>query len=62
MTKAQAGRLGGIATHKKHGSTHMSTIGKRGAETTWTKYQLIPAGTSQYAMVEKSTNKVIAIF
>lgn len=61
MTKSQAGRLGGKATHQKHGSAHMSAIGKLGAKTTWEKYQMIPAGLSQYAMVEKSTNRIIAI-
>jgi hypothetical protein len=30
MSKAEAGRLGGKATVAKHGTEHMSTIGKRG--------------------------------
>jgi hypothetical protein len=31
MTKAQAGRLGGLATKNKYGNRHFSTIGKKGA-------------------------------
>lgn len=31
MTKRECGRLGGLATTKKHGKIHMQTIGKKGA-------------------------------
>ena len=61
MTKSEAGRLGGRATVKKHGKSHMVTIGKLGAEVTWTKYKLQPVGLNQFAMVEIETNRVEAI-
>ena len=62
MTKAEAGRLGGLATVKKHGKEHMAAIGRIGAQTTQERYILVPAGTSQYAMVNRQTRKVVAIF
>ena len=62
MTRAEAGRLGGRATVKKHGKEHMATIGKLGAKVTWTKYKMLPVSTSQYAMVEIATNQIVAIF
>ena len=62
MTKSEAGRLGGQATAKKHGTAHMKAIGRRGADATWAKYNLVPVGTSQYAMVDKQTNEIKAIF
>lgn len=31
MTAAERGRLGGLATHRKHGSAHMRMIGRRGS-------------------------------
>ena len=62
MTKAQAGRLGGRATVEKHGARHMAAIGRKGAEVTWERYTLKPISTSQYAMVEKETNRIVAIF
>lgn len=61
MTKAEAGRLGGIATFKKHGKKHMRRIGKNGAKTTWELYSMKPIGQSQYAMVRKSDNIIVAI-
>ena len=60
MTKAEAGRLGGKATAKKYGNEHMAEIGKKGAEATWEKYTLQPAGTSRFAMVNKETNQIVA--
>ena len=62
MTKKEAGRLGGKATAEKYGSEHMAEIGRKGAEATWTKYVLVPASTSQYAMVNRQTKEVVAIF
>ena len=61
MSKSEADKLGGKATYEKHGSAHMTRIGKLGAKTTWTKYQLVPAGTSQYAMINRTTKEIIAI-
>lgn len=62
MTKSQAGKLGGLSTFKKHGRKHMRTIGKHGAKTTWERYSMKPVGQSQYAMVRKSDNIIVAIF
>lgn len=38
MTKAEAGRLGGLAVVKKYGHAYMSEIGKRGFEATTELY------------------------
>jgi len=61
MTKAEAGRLGGTSTFKKHGKTHMQNIGKKGATKTWTLYTLKPIGQSHYAMVNRLTNEIKTI-
>lgn len=60
-TKQTAGRIGGRATVARHGREHMQQIGKRGAAVTWTRYQLSPVGLTEYAMVERSTGKIIRI-
>lgn len=62
MTKAESGRLGGKATVKKHGKDYMSEIGARGAKSTWDKYSMQPIGLNQFAMVNKTTNQIVAIF
>lgn len=62
MTKAQAGRLGQAALRRKLGADyadHMRNIGKRGAKAFWSKYRLIPIGTSQFAIVCRVTGKFI---
>lgn len=59
-TKQQAGRKGGLATVARHGPDHMRTIGKRGASTFWKRYEMQPAGLSDFAIVERATGKVIA--
>jgi general stress protein YciG len=61
-TKQSAGQLGGKATVQKHGKEHMSEIGKRGAQVTWSRYSLKPVGTSQYAMVYRETGAIKVIF
>ena len=61
MTKQQAGALGGRATVAKHGRQHMAEIGARGAEVTWQRYQLHPAGESGWVMVDRTTNEVKAV-
>lgn len=60
-SKTEAGRLGGMATVAKHGKEHMQTIGKRGAAVTWSRYYLAPVYQSQYAMVDRQSQKIIAI-
>lgn len=61
MTKAEAGRLGGIATFKKHGKKHMRKIGRDGAKVTWDRHTMKPVGQGQYAMVRKSDNIIVSI-
>lgn len=61
MNKAQAGSLGGKATVNRYGREYMRSIGKRGAQTTWTRYGWLPVGTSGYALVHRETNKIVAI-
>jgi hypothetical protein len=40
MSKAEAGRLGGLATAGKHGRAHMSKIGKAGFRRLCTRFPL----------------------
>ncbi len=61
-TKQKAGKAGGLATVRKHGKEHMQAIGKRGAATTWKRYALLPVDTSGYAMVDRKTGEVKAIW
>jgi general stress protein YciG len=61
MSKTEAGRLGGKATFAKHGKKHMRKIGREGARVTWELYSMKPIGQSQYAMVRKSDNIIVAI-
>lgn len=62
MNKSEAGKLGGLSTFMKHGKAHMRQIGKQGAKVTWDLYSMKPIGQSQYAMVRKSDNIIVAIF
>lgn len=59
-TKADAGRLGGLATVRRHGRAHMAKIGKRGAAATWARYELRPAGLADFAMIRKSDGLLVA--
>lgn len=61
-TKQKAGRLGGLATVKRHGREHMQAIGKRGAETLWRRYRLRPYQLSKWALVDHETGEVKAIW
>jgi hypothetical protein len=61
-TKQKAGRKGGRATYEKYGKDYMSEIGKRGARTTWERYGIVPVDTSGYALVERATGKIRAIW
>lgn len=60
MTKQQAGRLGGIATVKKHGKNHMRSIGKKGAQRFHELYQLHPVGQMDFAVVRRSDNTIVS--
>lgn len=59
MTKAEAGRLGGLRTVEIYGKEHMRTIGEIGAMVFHEKYSLQPFGTSDYAIVDRQTNQII---
>lgn len=61
LTRAEAGRLGGLATRNKHGRDHFVNIGSLGGQETWNKHNLLPVGISGYAMVRKSDRKIVAI-
>lgn len=60
MSKSQAGKLGGLATLKKHGKSHMATIGKKGAIAFWKKYTLKPVNLSHFAIVNRQSGIIIA--
>ena len=59
-TKRQAGQLGGRATVARHGREHMQAIGKRGAAELWRRYELRPAGLSDFALIRKSDGALVA--
>lgn len=58
-TKRSAGSLGGRATLARHGRAHMQDIGRRGARAFWQRYHLEPCGIADFAIVERTTGKVI---
>jgi hypothetical protein len=58
--KAQAGRLGGIATREKYGSEHFRKIGKIGAISMHKTYRMVPISQNDFALVHRKTNKVKA--
>lgn len=58
MSKAEAGRLGGLATVAKHGAQHMQAIGKRGAAALWQRYGLRPFQLTGWALVDKQTGEI----
>jgi general stress protein YciG len=60
-TKQTAGQIGGRATVAKYGRQHMQDIGAKGAQATWTRYQLMPYGQTEYAMTERATGKIKCI-
>jgi general stress protein YciG len=62
LTKKEAGKLGGLATVKRHGYKHMAKIGKLGGEATSEKYKLVPYSQNKFAMVCRKTGEIIAIF
>jgi general stress protein YciG len=62
MTKKQAGQRGGRTTFARHGKQHMQAIGREGARVTWQRFTLKPINQGNYAMVERATNKIIAIW
>ena len=51
--KAAAGRKGGLVTAAKHGREHFQAAGRKGAETTWKRYTLVPWGLNLFAMFSR---------
>jgi general stress protein YciG len=60
MKRREWGKRGGRATLAKHGRDHFAAIGRKGAATFWKRYTMRPAGTSDFAIVDRKTNEVIA--
>lgn len=54
------GRQGGLQTVARHGVEHMRRIGRKGAAAFHSRYSIAPVGTSQYAVVRRGTNVVVA--
>lgn len=54
-------RLGGLALFQKYGPDYMEKLGRKGGQKTWEKYTLQPVGQSQYALVDRETNKIVKI-
>lgn len=59
MNKAEAGRLGGLATARKYGKDHMIRIGQKGAYKFWSLYKLLPVDVVGYAIVSRRSNEII---
>ena len=59
-SKQAAGRLGGQQTARRHGRAHYQKIGRLGARSTHTKYELIPVDQSDFAMVDRKTHQLKA--
>lgn len=54
------GKQGGIALVKKRGKDYMRGLGRRGARAFWSKYRMMPVGTSSFAIVDRETDKIVA--
>ena len=61
LTYAEAGKLGGLATVKKHGTEYMADIGRKGAETLHSQYRMVPVLLNDFAYVNKATGEVVAL-
>lgn len=56
-SKAEAGRLGGLATLKKFGRRYFKKLGKWGAHVMHATYRLDPLGQSDFVLVDRRTNR-----
>jgi len=61
MTPQEAGRLGGLATARRHGSEYMSEIGRKGADTLHSRYNMVPVLFNDFAYVKKDTGEIVAL-
>ena len=60
MTKAEAGRLGGLKTVKRHGKRYMRKLGKWGAHVMHTNNALVPVDRNDFAIADRQTGRVKA--
>jgi hypothetical protein len=58
--RREAGRRGGLATLARHGVDHFRRIGTKGARVFWKRYRFSPVGTSQFAIVRRDNNSIVA--
>lgn len=59
-SKAEAGRLGGLATLKKFGRRYFKRLGRWGAHVMHATYRLDPVDLNDFALVHRETNEVKA--
>jgi hypothetical protein len=57
MTKADAGKLGGLSTVKKYGQPYMAELAKKGAQAFHKKYMLVPYGQDDFSIVNHETGQ-----
>lgn len=50
-----SGRRGGLATVRKYGREHMSTIGRAGGHALHKLYALVPMGQDDFVLVHRET-------
>ena len=59
LTKAQAGRLGGLATKARHGRAHFQAAGRKGAATFHQRYRLVPIGLNNFRIEHRDTGRFV---
>jgi hypothetical protein len=62
VSKQQAGQKGGRVTFERYGPEYMAWIGKRGNIAMRERYELVVVGQSGYALIERATGRVVAIW
>lgn len=65
MTKVEAGRIGHSRLRAKLGDDayhrEQSERGRSGGNRTWERYKLVPVGTAEFAMVNRTTGVTVCI-
>ena len=59
-SKAELGRLGGLATLKKYGRRHFQRLGKWGAHRMHATYKLVPVDLNDFLLVNRETGEAKA--
>jgi len=59
--KVKRGSAGGKAVYMKYGREYMQKIGRKGYQVMHQRYDLIPYGTCDFAIVSKETGKIVAL-